>query len=93
MTTTPSSPQLAARRRRFARIRRAIATAAVAVFIALFGTVYARVAHQDAAATASTSTTATTTTAAAAPATTAATPEPTTTDDSSQLPAVTTSQS
>ena len=66
------SPTLAARRARVAHIRRTVAAVAVALFLALFATVYIQMAAgDDPALKASTTTTTTTTSTASEPMTTA----------------------
>jgi hypothetical protein len=82
------SPTLAARRARVARIRRTVTAAAVAVFIALFATIYIQMAAgKDPALSASTSTAQVSTTS-----TTSSSDDDSSSDDSSGS-AMTTAQS
>jgi hypothetical protein len=82
------SPTLAARRARVARIRRTVTAAAVAVFIALFATIYLQMAAgKDPALSGSTSTAQVSTTS-----TTSSSDDDSSSDDSSGS-AMTTAQS
>jgi hypothetical protein len=94
------SPTLAARRARVARIRRAVTAAAIAVFIALFATIYIQMAAgKDPALSASTSTAQISTTSTTSSDNTTASDDSnsssddSSSDDSSSGAAMTTSQS
>ena len=87
------TPTLLARRARVARIRRTIPAAAVAVFIALFATIYIQMAAGKDPALGTTATASLTTTTSSSDETTSSDDSSAASDDSASGSAMTTAQS